>query len=323
MTNQEPKETKKSSIIYFTIIVFLLGGMSFLAFKWSKERSISEECYNENIEIQNELKEMDEYKDLIAEYIGSQSKDMKNDLELMLSTYDDLIEKDASQADSINLQKQAIEELQEKLKTSKNLSAYQLRKMQKENETLKEIMRGYVQQIDSLYTMNQKLVFDLDEKSTQLDLTKEERDNFKKEAEEKTEQVKIGSKLRAYNIKSGALRLKLNNTTEETNRSKKVYQFYSDFTLQENLIAKVGKRTVFLQLTSPDGTIYMSKNSNTTNTSKGMVKYSEQKTIDYNRQAIDVAIYYDLKGERAIRGKYKVKLICDGVIIGEDNFILK
>lgn len=323
MTNIEDQTKNKSTIIYFSMIVFLLIGMSFFAFKWSSSNSENEEISKKNSDMQAELDQMSEYKEMIIDFIGKESDNMKSDLDNMLLTYNELIKKDESKADSINIQKKAIEDLREKLEKSKNISANQFKKMQKENETLKGIMRGYVQQIDSLYTMTQKLTFDLDEKSNQLNLTKEERDNFRKEAEESAEQVKIGSKLRAYNIKSGALKMKTSNTTEETNRSKKAYQFFTSFTLQENLIAKVGKRTIYFQVTGPNGSIYMSSNSNTTNTTEGILTYSEKKTIDYNRQAVDVAIYYNLKGENAEKGKYKVKLICDGVIIGENNFILK
>ena len=67
----------------------------------------------------------------------------------------------------------------------------------------------------------------------------------------------------------------------------------------------------------------MSSGANTTNTQYGLIQYSDKKTIEYNNQALDVAIYYDLKGENAEKGKYRVKLYCEGVVIGEDNFILK
>ena len=314
------QESKKNSLIYFAIILLLLVGVSFLAFKWSETRKLNEECSNTNTLIQTEL---DDLETMLSGYVGEMSNDMRNDLQNMLQTYDNLIEKDASKADSINAQKQEIENLMAKLDQSRTLSARELGKLKKENETLKGIMRGYVKQIDSLYTMTQKLTIDLDETSNELNVTKEERDNFKKEAEEKGEKVKIGSKLRAYNVSSGALRLKLNNTTESTDRAKKAFQLYSSFTLQENLLSAAGNKTVFLQITDPNGKIFMSSTSNTTNTQSGVIKYSDKKTIEYNNQAIDVAIYYDLKGESAEKGKYRVKLYCEGVVVGEDNFILK
>lgn len=316
----EMEESKKSSLIYFIIIIFLLAGISFLAYKWSTEQTANEECNNTNSIIQSEL---DDLENILSDYVGDMSNDMRVELQNMLVTYDNLIEKDASKADSLNVQKKEIEGLMQKLQQTRNISARELNKLKKENETLKGIMRGYVKQIDSLYTMTKQLSVDLDEKSNELNLTKEERDIYKKDAEEKDAKVKLGSKLRAYNIKSGALRLKSNNVTEETPKAKKAYQFYSSFTLQENLIASKGKRTIYLQVSDPNGKVFMSRGSNTVNTTDGILKFSDQKSIEYNNQALDVAIYYDLKGENAPKGKYIVKLICDGAIIGNDSFVLK
>ena len=40
-------------------------------------------------------------------------------------------------------------------------------------------------------------------------------------------------------------------------------------------------------------------------------------------QALDLTIYYNLQGGEAVKGNYKVKIFCDGSIIGSDGFSLK
>jgi hypothetical protein len=203
------------------------------------------------------------------------------------------------------------------------MSAQQLYKMKKENETLRNIMKGYVRQIDSLNTLNLKLTSDLDKTSAELTSTKTERDQYKQEAEENAEQVRKGSKLQAYNFSSGALKMRLNNTTEETNRARNAVQFKSSFTISENPIAKAGNKNVYLQVVSPDGKTMQARSSNVIQTDQGSIPYSDAKEINYNNQRIDVTIYYDLKGETAVKGNYKVKIYCDGTLIGTDSFTLK
>jgi hypothetical protein len=66
-----------------------------------------------------------------------------------------------------------------------------------------------------------------------------------------------------------------------------------------------------------------SKSSNVVQTDGGSVPFSDAKEINYNNQRIDVTIYYDLKGETAIKGNYKVKIYCEGSLIGTDSFTLK
>ncbi|MBM3430476.1 MAG: hypothetical protein FJX99_05780 [Bacteroidetes bacterium] len=317
------EDTSKSSsngLIYLILIMLLLGGLAFVAYKWSDTKTLNEDCANQNALLESELKDMEQ---MMSGYVGEMSDDMRKDLKAMLQTYDDLIEKDSSKSDSLNAQKAEILDLMNQLDKNKRLSARELSKLRKENETLKGIMRGYVRQIDSLYTMNKRLEIDLDETSTKLNETSTERDNYKKEAEEKGEQVKKGSKLRAYNINSGALKMKTNNTTEATDRAKKVYQLKSSFTLQENVLAIAGRKTVYMSITAPNGQVLQSRSSNIVSTDLGSIAYSDKKDVDYNNQALDVTIYYDVNSDAIDKGTYRVKLYCEGVLIGEDSFVLK
>ncbi len=51
---------------------------------------------------------------MLKGYVGDMSTDLKSDFKKMLGTYDRLIEKDASKADSLNAQKIKIQEQIEK-----------------------------------------------------------------------------------------------------------------------------------------------------------------------------------------------------------------
>jgi hypothetical protein len=302
------------------IIVILLIGMAVMAVMLAKEKSALDDCSNENMTL---LADMEGMNKMLEGYVGNMSNDLKTDFQNMLKTYDALIEKDKSKADSLNAQKEKIQSLIDELDSNKKMSAQQLYKMKKENETLRNIMKGYVRQIDSLNTLNLKLTSDLDKTSAELTSTKTERDQYKQEAEENAEQVRKGSKLQAYNFSSGALKMRLNNTTEETNRARNAVQFKSSFTISENPIAKAGNKNVYLQVVSPDGKTMQARSSNVIQTDQGSIPYSDAKEINYNNQRIDVTIYYDLKGETAVKGNYKVKIYCDGTLIGTDSFTLK
>ena len=78
-----------------------------------------------------------------------------------------------------------------------------------------------------------------------------------------------------------------------------------------------------MQVINPDGKTLQSRSSNTVQSELGNIAFSDKKDIDYNNERIDLSIYYDLKGEEAIKGNYKVKIYCDGNLIGTDSFTLK
>ncbi len=78
-----------------------------------------------------------------------------------------------------------------------------------------------------------------------------------------------------------------------------------------------------MQIISPSGATLKSRQNNSIETESGTIDYSDKKEIDYQNQAIDLSIYFNLQGEEAIKGNYKVKIYCDGNLIGTDSFVLK
>lgn len=317
--NDQIKE-RSSNGIYLIIILLLLACLAVFAYLYSVKRKEFNNCSNENILLKSDMQGMN---DMMQGYVGNMSNDLKKDFKNMLATYDQLIEKDKSKADSLNMQKAQIQSLIDKLNSNKRLTASELYKLRKENETLRGIMRSYVRQIDSLNTLNIKLTSDLDQTSTKLNETTSERDQFRKESEEKGEKIKQGSRLQAYGFTSEALRMKLNKTTEQTDKAKNVIQFRSSFTISENSLTNAGRKSVYMQIIGPDGQTFQSSASNKIETDNGTIAYSDKKEIDYANQAVDLTIYYDLKSETASKGNYKVKIYCDGNLIGSDNFTLK
>lgn len=313
-------QQKSSNLILYSVVGILLIGLAALTFMWSAKRSELNQCQNDNIILKSDMEGMNK---MLEGYVGGLSNDLKTDFKNMLDTYDRLIEMDRSKADSLNKQKAQISQLLTKLNTNKKLSARELFNLKKENEVLRSIMRGYVKQIDSLNTLNIKLTSVLDETTTKLTETTSERDTYKKDSEQKSEQLKKGAKLQAYGFISEAMRMKLNNTTEPTTKAKNAVQMRALFTIGENQIASSGEKAVYLQIIAPSGAILQNKATHVMDTETGQQAYSDKKDIDYNNQAIDLTIYYDLKGQEVEKGNFKVKIYCEGQLIGTDSFTLK
>jgi hypothetical protein len=310
---------KKSNGGFVAVIILLLLSLGVMSYLWSSKNRQLNKYENDNKLLNTEIRGMSE---MMSGYVGGITNDIKTDFKKMLSTYDALLEKDASQADSINKQKAEIENLLVKVERG-NMSARQLFSARKEVETMKGIMRGYIVQIDSLNTLNLQLTSDLQNTNTQLTETTSERDQYKTEAEVNAAKVKKGSRLQAYNFSSVGLRMKLNNTTTETTKARNVVQIQSSFTLSENPITLPGSKTIYLQVITPEGKTLQSSMSNLTPVNDGSVAYSDKKEIDYQNQMIDMAIYYKLNGEKLSKGNYKINVYCQGQLIGNDSFTLK
>lgn len=319
MSEQFTAEPSKKNGLFILIILLLALVVGAMTFLWSAAKSKLADANRVNEEMQANINTME---GMLSEYGVDITKDIQADLKNMLATYDALKEKDASKSAEIEEQKSKIEELLVKVQQGKMTSA-ELSKMKRENETLRNIMKGYVYQIDSLNTLNLKLTSDLDVTKTALNSTTSERDQFKQDAEGAQAKVKAGSKLQAYSFSSIALRSKLNDMTTETSKAKNTIQIKSSFTLGANTIAESGRKSVYMQIIQPDGKVMQSRSSNVVSADGGTVAYSDKKDIDYNNEAVDIAIFYDLRGQEAQKGNYSVKIYCDGQLIGKDGFTLK
>lgn len=318
-----PGTKKNSNGGFIAAILLLLLAVGFFAYLWSSKNASLNACENTNKELKADMDGMNQ---MMSGYVDNMSNDLRKDFQNMLATYDALIDKDASKADSLNAQKAKIQGLMNEmnsLKSQNKLTASQLFSLRKENETLRGIMKSYVVQIDSLNTLNLQLTTNLETTKTELTSTASERDQYKEEATKSAEQVKKGSKLQAFSFSSTGLRMKLNNTTEETNKAKSTVQIRSTFTVSENPITPAGRKTVYMQIVDPTGKTLQSKSSNVFQSDMGTLAYSDKKDIDYNNERIDMSIFYDLKGADAAKGNYKVKIFIDGQLAGTDSFTLK
>lgn len=322
MTNIEETPKKSNGGFIITILLLLLG-LAVLSFLFSKKNSALNNCTNENTALKADMDGMNE---MMQGYVGNLSNDLTKDFQNMLSTYDELIQKDQSKADSLNIQKEKIISLMSDLETAKkngNLNARKISELTKRNEALVRIMRGYVVQIDSLNTLNLQLSSELNKTNTKLESTLSERDLYKKEAEQKAEQVKKGAKLQAFNFHSTGLKMKLNNTTEETNRARNCIQIQSSFTLSENLLNTAGNKMIYLQVLAPDGKVLQAKPNYFLETDNGTIAYSDSKEVNYQNKQLDMSIYYSYGNNEAQKGNHKINIYADGLLIGTDSFVLK
>ena len=78
-----------------------------------------------------------------------------------------------------------------------------------------------------------------------------------------------------------------------------------------------------MQVVDPSGKTMQQSSGNVISTDKGQVAYSDKKDIDYQNEAVDMSIYYSLRGQEAQKGNYKVNIYCEGHLIGSDSFTLK
>jgi hypothetical protein len=248
------------------------------------------------------------------ETVLTQEKDsLANELRHMVVAFDTLKTNNDTLKAGVEKQKNKIVQL-----LSINASNVRLIKSYKsEITTMREIMKSYIVQIDSLNTRNKMLTSENTEIKQQITEVRNTNSELSKVKEELTSKVEVASIIQAKNIAA----VSLNKKRKETTRIGNLDKLRICFTLRENPLAKAGQKDVYMRVIRPDSLVVASSPDNLFEYKGNKIIYSATRQVDYSNQDIEVCIFLDNKGDFII-GNYSVELYLEDNIIGRTNFML-
>jgi hypothetical protein len=248
------------------------------------------------------------------ETVLTQEKDsLANELRHMVVAYDTLKTNNDSLNAGLLKEKQRIVRL-----LSINASNIQLiKKYKSEITTMREIMKSYIVQIDSLNTRNKILAAENTEIHQQITQVKNTNTELSKVKNELSTKVEIASVIQAKDI----VAVSLNKKRKETTRIKLLDKLRICFTLRENPLAKAGPKEVFMRVIRPDSLVITTSSDNLFDYKGNKIIYSASRTVDYMNQDVEMCIFLDNTGDFII-GNYTVELYLEDNIIGRTNFML-
>ncbi len=248
------------------------------------------------------------------ETVLTQEKDsLQNELRLMVQGYDTLKTDNDTLMANLQREKKRIVQL-----LSVNASNVQLiKKYRAEIGTMRDIMKGYIVQIDSLNTLNQQLVAENIGIKQQISEVQTTNVELTKAKEELTSKVVVASVIQAKDINA----VTLNQKRKETTRINNIDKLRICFTLRENPIATAGEKEVFMRVIRPDSLVITTSPDNLFDYNGNKLVYSASRLVDYMNQDIEMCIFLDNTGDFII-GTYSVELYLENNIIGRTTFAL-
>lgn len=323
MSEENKDQGKKRDGVYIIIILLLILGTGYMVYLLSEKNKSLNDCSNNRADLELQLEELN----LMMEDEGvAMGENVRENLENMLSMYNDMEASNSDMQDSIAAQKERISNLLVELEDAKGDKRHYVSKvyeLQKEAETLRGIMKDYLRTIDSLNTVNQGLAYSLEETTNDLNNVTTERDELQDKTNELSDKVNKGSKLVASSIVSEGIKEKSSGSYKETDKASRCTHIRACFRVGSNAIANKGNKTIYLRVIGPNGSVLTASTSNTFKADNGTnMLFSDKKTINYQNEAVDVCIFYEL-GTEIEKGNYKTQLYCEGALMGSDDFVLK
>ncbi|MDR1225643.1 MAG: hypothetical protein LBK47_01935 [Prevotellaceae bacterium] len=221
--------------------------------------------------------------------------------------------------DELEVEKAKIQTLMKKMKTNEQISVTKIREYEKEANTLRAIMRSYIQQIDSLNTLNQQLVTENESVKQSLTQSKEENKKLTEEKASLTSQIEKGSVIKIRNAEVTGL----NSRDKDTRYASRTRKIKACFTINENTIAKPGVRIAYIRIIAPDKSLLASAENGTFDTKIERLAYSAMREIDYQSSELETCIFFDTNNVKLPKGKYEIQVYMDGAMAGQGDFLLK
>jgi hypothetical protein len=291
-TINEDTGRKGTPVFLIVITIILAIALAFLVFSYFGQK-------NRMIEMETVL---------------TQEKDsLANELRLMIHGYDTL--RTSNDSLNVKLQREKSRILQ---LLSVNASNVQLIKRYKgEISTMREIMKSYIVQIDSLNTRNKVLVAENQDIKEQITTVKKTNVELSKVKEELSNKVEIASVIQAKDV----IAVALNKSRKETTRIDRIDKLRICFTLRENPIAKAGEKIVYLRIMRPDSIVIATSSDNLFDFDKSKLIFTASRQAEYLNQDIDMCIFVD-NSKDFVPGNYRAELYLEGTLIGGCSFLL-
>lgn len=246
-------------------------------------------------------------------------EDLENEYSQFVQKYDELKFTVTNDSLALLLEQEQLktQRLLEELRTVKSSNATEIRRLKKELATLRKILVGYVNQIDSLDRINkrqQQVIADVTQKyntaSQQISTLSKEKENLDKK-------VTLAAQLDVTNIRIEPR----NKRGKVAKKVKDIVKLAISFTVVKNITAENGERTIYIRITKPDNDALTKSASNTFSYEKRTLTYSIKKYIEYNGEEQNVNVFWDVE-EFLYAGNYRLDIFEGGNLIGSQKFTL-
>ena len=285
----------KKTIIFIavTIVVLLLAGMGYLIYSLNKSNE-------ENMQML-ELAEMDK-------------REMENEYENFARQYNEMktqVNNDSLMA-QLEQEQQRTQELLEELRRTKSNDAAEIARLKKELATMREVLKSFVAEIDSLNRLNEQLLGENENLRQQQVQQQQQISSLSEEKESLSDKVAIASQLDATGLRISAL----NKRGKEAKKTKDVKKFQISFNISRNVTAAAGNRSIFVRILKPTGEVL--NGGGTFPFENRNLEYSIRKDIEYNGEETPITVYWDVN-EMLVAGQYRVMIFADGKNIGSGS----
>jgi hypothetical protein len=215
-------------------------------------------------------------------------------------------------------QKTKVSQLLDELRVTKSTNSVRIAQLRAELSTVRKVMIQYVNQIDSLNSMNKSLKTENVEVHKKYQAASESVEALSKEKESLNQVVTRASIMEVTNFSMTPV----NSKGKKTGWFSQTTSLQFNYTVAKNITAQPGEKIVYLRVTRPDEDVLTKNPSNVFSYESKDIVYSVAKKIEYAGDAINDVMFWKI-GEILPKGNYRAEFFIDGNRVGSFKFLFE
>jgi len=251
--------------------------------------------------------------------LNLEKESIQTELSTLMTNYDSIhTNNQALQSELVGAQSKVKDLLQE-VGQVKKVSYEQITQYRQEVTTLRNIMKNYVVQVDSLNRRNEKLMAENQQVKENFVQSESKNQQLEKEKESLKEKVKMAAQLEATDL----VAVGVNRRGKEAESARRAEQIKVSFVLSKNITAPRGNKVIYVRIQKPNQVLLQKSAGDVFQFEDLKIPYSAKREVTYEGNSLPVNIFWDNEGQEFLTGEYTVDLFADGNNIGTTKFFMK
>lgn len=255
----------------------------------------------------------------IVDSLNKQKASIQAELGTLMTNYDSLhTNNEALQSELSNAQGK-VKDLLTEVEQVKKVSYEQITQYQQQVTTMRNIMKNYIVQIDSLNRRNELLMAENAQVKEDFAQSESKNQQLEKEKQHLQEKIKEAAQLEATEL----VAVGINARGKEAESARRAEQIRVSFVLSKNVTAPRGNKVIYVRIQKPNQVLFQQSPNDLFQFEDLKIPFSAKREITYEGNALPVNIFWDNKGQEFMAGEYTIDVFADGNNIGTTKFTMK
>lgn len=249
----------------------------------------------------------------IVTALNMEKESIQEELNGMVAGYDSMKVMNDTLSQELFVAQTKVKDLLLEVGQVKKASYEQIDKYRQEVSSLRNIMKNFVVQIDSLNKRNEVLMMENSQVKQDFAQIENQNEQLEKEKQQLQEKVSRAAMLET----NGLFATGINKRGKDENSVRRAEQIRISFTLSKNVTTKRGDKTIYVRIQRPDQVLLIKSKTDLFKFEDLTIPFSASRQVTYEGQELPVNIFWDNTNEPPFEiGEYTIDVFVDGFNIG-------